>query len=73
MHNDPGIWIRANSAFSGIVDRELFSAVQTIISARSFRLSNEKMLSRLNSLYHREGVLSGLVIDEDDGLPSSGA
>ncbi|QKC92887.1 recombinase family protein [Mesorhizobium sp. NZP2234] len=73
VHNDPGIWIRAQGAFEAIVERELFEAARTIINARSFRLSDEEMLQYLRELYQQKGVLSGIVIDECDGLPSSSA
>lgn len=71
VRNDPSIWIRAEGAFPAIIDRQLFDAAQTIIAARSFRLSNEDMLAALQSLFERQGALSGLIIDEADGLPSS--
>ncbi|EQB00604.1 hypothetical protein L286_17625 [Sphingobium sp. HDIP04] len=45
----------------------------TIINARSFRLSDEEMLRSLHKLYQQKGLLSGIVIDECDGLPSSSA
>lgn len=71
VHNDPGMWIRAESVFQGIVDHGLYGAAQSIIAARSFRLSDEEMLGRLKELFQKQGALSGLVIDEEDGLPSS--
>jgi hypothetical protein len=56
-----------------IVERELFEAAKTIINARSFRLSDEEMLMALRELYQKQGLLSGIVIDECDDLPSSSA
>lgn len=44
-----------------------------MISARSFRLSDEEMLKSLRQLYQQKGLLSGMVIDECDGMPSSSA
>jgi hypothetical protein len=67
------MWIRARDAFEAIVERELFEAARTIINARSFRLSDEEMLQSLRELYRQRGLLSGIVIDECDGLPSSSA
>lgn len=49
------------------------TASVTIISARSFRLSDAQMLAELRSLYENRGLLSGLIIDESDALPSSSA
>ncbi len=73
VRNEPDMWIRAYGAFEAIVERELFEAARTIINARSFRLSDNEMLQSLKDLYRRKGVLSGIVIDECDGLPSSSA
>jgi DNA invertase Pin-like site-specific DNA recombinase len=73
VRNAPEMWIRAQDAFEAIVGRELFEAAKTIINARSFRLSNEEMLQSLKKLYQQKGLLSGIVIDECDGLPSSSA
>lgn len=73
VQNEPGMWIRAQDAFEAIVERELFEAARTIINARSFRLSDEEMLKSLEDLYREKGLLSGIVIDECDGLPSSSA
>lgn len=73
VQNDPEMWIRAQDAFAAVVERELFEAARTMISARSFRLSDEEMLQFLRKLYHQRGLLSGIVIDECDGMPSSSA
>lgn len=67
------MWIRAQDVFQAVVERELFEAARTIINARSFRLSDEEMLRSLHKLYQQKGLLSGIVIDECDGLPSSSA
>lgn len=73
VHNDPSIWVRANGAFPAVIDRQMFDAAQTIIAARSFRLSDEDMVVALQKLFERQGALSGLIIDEAEGLPSSSA
>lgn len=71
--NAPDTWIRAEGVFDAVVPRALFEAARTIISTRSFRLSDEEMLRSLTELYQEKGLLSGIVIDECDGLPSSSA
>lgn len=71
VRNDPDMWIRAAGAFESVVERELFEAARTLINARSFRLSDEEMLHSLRMLFHEKGLLSGIVIDECDGMPSS--
>jgi DNA invertase Pin-like site-specific DNA recombinase len=73
IRNDPDMWIRANGAFTAIIDQVLFDAARTIIQARSFRLSDVEMLAALEALFKREGQLSGIIIDEAEGLPSSSA
>jgi DNA invertase Pin-like site-specific DNA recombinase len=73
VRNGPEMWIRANGAFPAIVDQGTFDAAQTIIQARSFRLSDAEMLNLLKTAFEREGCLSGIMIDETDGLPSSSA
>lgn len=73
VRNDPETWIRAPGVFRAIVERDIFEAARTIINARSFRLSDAQMLARLRSLYKDCGLLSGLIIDESDALPSSSA
>jgi hypothetical protein len=67
------MWIRADGAFDAIVEQKQFHKVQGIIEERNRRYSDDDMLARLNKLFLRHGYISGLVIDETDGLPSSGA
>ena len=71
--NTPNMWVRAEGAFEAIVDTRLFYTAQGIILARSRRLSDDEMLEKLKSLYQREKKLSGIMIDEEEGLPSSAA
>ncbi|WP_119273116.1 recombinase family protein [Taklimakanibacter deserti] len=73
VHNDPSMWVRANGAFPAVIDRQMFEAAQTIIAARSFRLSDSEMLTVLQQLFARQGLLSAIIIDEAEGLPSSSA
>ena len=69
--NDPGDWVRHDGAFPAIVDRATFDRAQAIIAARSSRLSDEEMLDQLRTILGRHQTLSGLIIDEYDGAPSS--
>ena len=73
VRNDPDMWIRAQGVFEAIVERDLFEAARALINARSFRLSDTEMLEALRSLYQDQGLLSGIIIDECEGLPSSSA
>lgn len=70
--NGPQMWVRSDGAFEAIVEPKLFHKVQGLIEARNRRFSDAEMLERLAKLFQRHGYISGLVIDEADGLPSSG-
>jgi DNA invertase Pin-like site-specific DNA recombinase len=69
--NPPDMWIRANAAFERIIPAELFVKAQEIIRDRSRRYTNDELLDQLRGLLDREGRLSGLLIDETDGMASS--
>jgi DNA invertase Pin-like site-specific DNA recombinase len=71
--NPPEAWLRADGAFDAIVDRGQFDKAQAIIAARSDRLSDERMLELLQSILAGRGELSGMIIDEFEGCPSSSA
>jgi DNA invertase Pin-like site-specific DNA recombinase len=71
--NPPDMWVRANGAFESVVDVDLFEAVQSIIEARSRRYSDSELLDALSGLLRRHGMLSGLLIDEQEAMPSSSA
>jgi hypothetical protein len=71
IRNTPDAWIRHDAAFKAIVDRDLFDRAQAIIALRSERLTDEQMLERLKQVLERNGVLSGLIIDECEDCPSS--
>lgn len=73
IRNDKDMWVRADGVFAPVVDRLLFEAAQAIIRARSQRLSDAEMLDVLRKLLAQHGYLSGLIIDEVDGGPSSSA
>ncbi|MCY1354228.1 Recombinase [compost metagenome] len=64
-------WVRAEGAFSPVVDHSLFLAAQAIIRARSRHWSDEEMLVTLKQLFAEQGCLSGLIIDEQEDCPSS--
>jgi DNA invertase Pin-like site-specific DNA recombinase len=71
--NSPDEWIRSDGAFQPVVSLEEFRQAQAIIASRSAKLSNDEMLERLSRLLEANGTLSGLIIDEADGCPSSSA
>ena len=67
------MWIRSDGAFEPVVDRQLFDGAQAIIGERSYRMPDEDMITALRTLLERQGYLSGIFIDEAEGLPSSSA
>jgi len=69
--NPPAMWIRHNGAFEGIIAPDLFLRTQQIIQERTHRYTDEELLVHLRQLLEREGALSGLIIDQADGLASS--
>lgn len=71
--NPPERWVRSDHAFEAIVAPEAFLAAGLIIEERNRRFSDAEMLDLLRSLLGRTGWLSGFVIDEAEGMPSSSA
>ena len=71
--NPPHKWVRADEAFEGIVEPQAFFTAQGMIRERNRRFTDEEMLDRLKHLFERHGHLSGLIIDEAENMPSSGA
>ena len=69
--NAPDMWIRSDAVFQPIVPADLFAETQSIIRERSRRHSDEELLDRLRNLLKREGRLSGLLIDDTEGMASS--
>ena len=66
-------WVRADGAFDAIVDPQVFFTAQGMIRERNRRFTDEEMLERLRHLFERHGHLCGLIIDEAENMPSSGA
>jgi len=71
--NQPDMWIKKEGAFEAIVAPEVFYMAQGIIRARAHRFSNEELIDKLRNLYQHRGFLSGLIIDEAEGMPSCAA
>lgn len=71
--NPRDMWIRAEGAYPAIVDKALFLRAREIVDARSRHFSDEELLNALRAILKRQGQLSGLIIDEENDLPSSSA
>lgn len=69
--NPPEMWIRGDGAFQPIVPPELFSNARSIILERSRRYTNDELLDQLRRVLEQSGRLSGLLIDEAEGIASS--
>lgn len=73
VNNPPDMWIRAPGAFEPIVAPAVFDAVRQIVETRCRRYSDQELLDALADLLRTHGALSGLLIDEQDAMPSSQA
>ena len=73
VKNPKEMWIRHDGAFEGIIDPQFFYKALGIIMERSRKYSDEEMLDRLKFLFQKHGRLSGFLIDESEGMPSSTA
>jgi hypothetical protein len=69
--NTPDMWIRGEAVFEAIVPPDLFTRAQTIVQERSRKYTDEELLDQLRDLLARKGRLSGLIIDEEEIMPSS--
>ena len=69
--NTPEMWIRRDAAFESVISPDMFYKAQGIILARTHRFTDEELIDRLKNLYQVRGFLSGLVINEADGMPST--
>lgn len=69
--NSPEMWIRKDDAFEPIVSKELFYTAQGMMRARAQRWNSEELIDKLRNLFQVKGLLSGMIIDETDGMPSS--
>lgn len=69
--NPENEWVRYNGAYTPIVAVEKFNRANEIIRARTARLSEDELLDKLRALLRKKGRLSGIIIDEEELLPSS--
>jgi DNA invertase Pin-like site-specific DNA recombinase len=71
VENTPDMWIKKIGAFEPIISPDLFYTAQGIARARAHRYTDEDLINRLKALYQQRGMLSGLIINETDGMPST--
>jgi DNA invertase Pin-like site-specific DNA recombinase len=71
INNPPDKWVRRDGAFVPIVDPDTFAAAQAIVRDRDQNYTDDELLEMLRKLLQERGSISGIVIDECDGMPSS--
>lgn len=71
ISNPSEMWIRKEEAFPALVTPDMFFTARGMIRARARRFSDIELVARLKGLFAQRGLLSGLIIDETDGMPSS--
>ncbi|NUQ51382.1 MAG: recombinase family protein [Phycisphaerales bacterium] len=71
--NPPDMWVRSDGAFDAIVEPESFFMARGIIQERNRHFTDDEMLARLKTLLAVHPELTGALIDETDGMPSSSA
>ena len=71
IKNPAKMWIWRNDAFEPIVSARQFHDAREIIESRHQHLSDEELLDRLRILLQHCGRLSGILIDENEDMPSS--
>ena len=71
--NSPENWIRADGVFERIIEPELFFKVREIVLTRCQTFTDDEMLNKLRGLLNQHGCISGIIIDEQEDLPSSAA
>lgn len=69
--NTSDMWIRKEGAFEPVVPPTVFYTAQGIIRARARRYTDDDLIERLRALYKSKGFLSGLIINETEGMPCS--
>ena len=73
VSNDRERWVRAEGCYEPIVDKALFQRAREIVDERSRHYSDDELLDALRYILSHNGALSGLIIDECAGAPSSSA
>jgi DNA invertase Pin-like site-specific DNA recombinase len=73
VENPPDKWVRAAGVFEGIIEPEQFFKAREIILKRCQRFTDEELLEKLRGLLSQRGQISGILIDEMEGFPSSAA
>src|SRR6185437_445501 len=71
VKNPREMWLWRNDAFIPTIELAQFNRAQEIITARHRHFTDDELLEQLRAVLTRTGTLSGILIDELDGMPSS--
>ena len=71
VRNPPEMWILKPSAFDAIVSQQIFDRALQIFDKRHRTHTDEDLLNQLRALLKRAGKLSGFIINQTDGMPST--
>jgi DNA invertase Pin-like site-specific DNA recombinase len=71
IDNPPDKWVRRDGAFAPVIDPDTFATAQAIIRDRDQHYTDDELLGMLRKLLQERGSISGIVIDECNGMPSS--
>jgi len=71
LANPSDMWVRSNGVFASLIDINTFERARLMIEERCRRFSDDELLELLKTLLKNKGALSGLIIDECEGMPSS--
>jgi hypothetical protein len=66
----PEMWIKKEGAFEASCRRSVLHRAGHH-PCKAHRFSNEELIEKLRGLYQHHGFLSGLIIDETEGMPSA--
>ncbi len=71
VKNPPEMWVRHDGAFEAVAEPGEFAAAHALILERHRFFSDDHLLGQLKDLAGRHGRLSGLLIDEAEGMAST--
>jgi DNA invertase Pin-like site-specific DNA recombinase len=74
IKNPESEWVRYKKAYPAIIDDALFERAQGLVNARRRTLwKDDQMLALLSDLYKEKGLLSGMLIEEKEQMPTQAA
>ncbi len=73
VHNPTDKWVRTQEAFEGVVGHDLFERAQKILEARRHKYDPERMLSQMEDLYAKFGILQPSLSRINPEMPPASA